>query len=150
MSQNPCFEDASRSKPSQSQKTRRALGGLTSGFVGRFCGGFFGPAGGLGGGRVPARMFCFQADFLAIFFLLIFLLHFATYKIQRKNPTTSTADFCKPVESRLKPKQAVSQFSDLADRKTDYALQGQKAGRCIRPRAGWQHQTQCKVGRKTT
>ena len=32
------------SKPSQSKKGRRALGGLTSGFVGRFCGGFLGLA----------------------------------------------------------------------------------------------------------
>ena len=43
-------------KPSQSQKTRRALGGLTTGFVGRSCGGFL--------VRLVVSRGCVPADFL--------------------------------------------------------------------------------------
>ena len=63
-----CFEDASKSNPSQSKNSQRVLGGLTGGFVGRFCGGLLGLAGGFWGGRAPTD-FCFRlADFPADFF----------------------------------------------------------------------------------
>ena len=84
VSQNPCSEDASKSNPSQWQKTRHALGGLTGGFVGRFCGGFLGLAGGFRGGRAPADFLFSAGGFSGGFFRRIFLLYFATKKIHRK------------------------------------------------------------------
>ena len=79
------------------KEARWALRGLTTGFVGRFCGRFFGPPGGFG--RVVSRRIL--ADFCD--------LQNPPQKTTEKS-TTSMAAFCEIVESRLKPKQAVSQF----------------------------------------
>ena len=86
VSQNLCSEDASKSNPSQTKKTRRVLGGLTGGVVGRFCGGFLGLAGGFRGGCVPAD-FMFSAGGFPADFFSGFFLYFATKKIHRKNPS---------------------------------------------------------------
>ena len=82
VSQNPCSEDASKSNPSQSQKARRVLGGLT--------GGFLGLVGGFRGGRAPADFFFSAGGFSAADF--------------------SMAVFWKIFRRRLNPRPAVSKF----------------------------------------
>ena len=72
--QNPCSEDATKSKPSQSKESGvHLLGGLTSGSVVGFATDFWAGLADFGG-VVRRRAFCFR---LRIFWR-IFLLHFAT------------------------------------------------------------------------
>ena len=110
VSQNPCSEDASKSKPSQSKQTRRVLGGLTGGFVGRFCGGFLGLAGGFRGGHAPADFLFSTGGFSGGVFRRIFFCI-----LRPKNPpqkskaksTTSMAIFWQIFNRRLNPRPAM-------------------------------------------
>ena len=93
------------------EKTRRVLGGLTGGFVGRFCGGFLGLAGDFGG-SCAGGFFIFGWRIFRRIFSVDFSFAFCDQKNppQKSKSTTSMAAFWKIFHSRLKPRPAVSKF----------------------------------------